>query len=351
MLFEPSKKNEVTAFVTKLLQEDENWKKHQLTPEQWIADHVLFVADARKHVSEINAAAQALFKKQTVTPVAQGFFLPTGQRGETASRSQIPLYAYRTETQLRQEQEKDLQKFNPTEVNTVLDTPEFKPETFITALSQNSELKDLFEASAGVAERYSVKEHTLMVMNLFEKFHAKKLAAPKMKRIFRALLSLHDIGKSVAVITEGSTQHQHEYTLPILNQALQELQFSEVDRQLAETLVNQDYLGDYLQNYETTADIADKIVAKAQEISMDPQELFQLLQIFYLSDAGAYTKYAGGKMSLDKLFDVDLEKQEMDFSLNQTSTDRENNYDPISPKAKILRLEKAIQQKIQPVAA
>jgi hypothetical protein len=92
-------------------------------------------------------------------------------------------------------------------------------------------------------------------------------------------------------------------------------------------------------------------VAKAQEISMDPQELFQLLQIFYLSDAGAYTKYAGGKMSLDKLFDVDLEKQEMDFSLNQTSTDRENNYDPISPKAKILRLEKAIQQKIQPVAA
>jgi hypothetical protein len=136
----------------------------------------------------------------------------------------------------------------------------FVPEELLRSLCTDKNLEKLFSASAGVWEGYSIREHTLMVMKMFENFWACCIP-DEQKKLWRMFLALHDIGKPIAIARFGDKGKQHATTLPIIR---------------------------------------------------------QVLKIFYCCDAGSYTEFAGGKYSLDFLFEVNMDTQTMDFSNEKT---------------------------------
>lgn len=91
----------------------------------------------------------------------------------------------------------------------------FNPDLVIDQLAQDQDLARLFAADAGVWERYTIREHTLMVLWIFERFQAAYLRESE-KRFFRLFSALHDIGKPLAIQHTGDKKKQAEFTGPIL---------------------------------------------------------------------------------------------------------------------------------------
>jgi len=199
------------------------------------------------------------------------------------------------------------------DLDLILNSKPFRPGKLIAFLE--SDYNDLYKADIGVFEGYTLKEHTLMVMNQFEKYYGdKKLPASIGRDFFRLLLALHDIGKPDA-IKSGDKNRQHEFTIKITRPIFDGLGFNKNDWQLFKTIINEDYLGAFTRDGNIDTAIK-KITTAGKETNLSLKDFFTILEIYYKVDAGSYTEDAGGQKSMDYLFDFDHKNNNLNFSQN-----------------------------------
>ena len=195
------------------------------------------------------------------------------------------------------------------------------PLQMIEDLKKDDSLRQVLESQSGSWENYTVGQHTLMVMNQYEKyFSGKPLPLDLDENSFLRILLVHDLGKAKAV-AEGDKDKQHEYNVDLGIKILKELGSSEKEINIAKALLCGDTFGKYVgsRNYEI-----EKTVSEIKEISetagIGIEDLLNLLMVYYQCDAGAYTEDATiegivvGKKSIDRYFVFSPEKREMKFS-------------------------------------
>jgi len=126
-------------------------------------------------------------------------------------------------------------------------------------------------------------------------------------------LALHDIGKPKA-IASGGKHLQHQYTAPMVKEIFNKLEIDELHTNLAVTLVTGDPIGKYIRGKISVAETKKIILENAKLVGLETLAFFELQLIAYKVDAGSYTEDAGGKYSLDKLFDFNSETKTLAFS-------------------------------------
>jgi hypothetical protein len=210
-------------------------------------------------------------------------------------------------------------------IKTVFDKTLFSPEGLINKLEGNRYLAELYQGDVGVWEGYTLRQHTLMVMDRFEQYCAESWNSSVLtKDDFRLMLALHDIGKPQAVKETGGTSAQHAYTLRIVPEVLKQLGISEDKARVMASIIGQDYIGSQMKRHiplggllwrtyskkdaelilDKTKEDAKNISAKAEELGIGTAEYFELMKVYYQCDAASYTKDApGGKRALDHLFE------------------------------------------------
>jgi len=106
------------------------------------------------------------------------------------------------------------------------------------------------------------------------------------ERLMTDAILLHDIGKAEAY-ERGESQHQH--SIPILQDVLQQEGFSDKDITLATELLNHDLMGNLVRSFEDkAAETAAKLIEKAQKVGMNVSDFVTLQLAFYQADAAAY---------------------------------------------------------------
>ena len=210
-----------------------------------------------------------------------------------------------------QEGQSELQ-FQVSELEEIFEDENFSPEKLITLLEK--QYPEIYKQGTDVWEGYTLEQHTLMVMKQFEKyFSGKTLPASIDKDKFRLILALHDIGKPEAIAKEGK-HLQHKYTQQYVQKLFSELEIDKKHTDLALTLTSRDPLGKYIANRANALDTRTAIEDMAIEAEISIEDFFELLCIYYKSDAGSYTENAGGLKSLDDLFEFDEKNRKLDFS-------------------------------------
>lgn len=189
------------------------------------------------------------------------------------------------------------------EVRNILNKIDFSPLELIDTLKQSPFMRHLYESSVGVWEGYTLNQHTLMAMGQYEKYFADRWRSPLISQEgFRMMLSLHDLGKPLSVQIAKTTAEQHEYTMKFLPGIIQGVGFKPQEAEVMTAIANQDFLGAYLQGHLTAENTAKSIRGIAQDLGVPASQLFELLKMYFMCDAGAYTEDAGGSASLDRLF-------------------------------------------------
>jgi hypothetical protein len=200
------------------------------------------------------------------------------------------------------------------DLDRVLKNPDYTPESLVNLFE--NDLGREYSKGKGVHEGYSLKRHTLMVMEQFEKyFSSRELPAGINTGFFRLILALHDIGVPEAIRQTGDKRNQHTFTVKTMERVLDELNFSEEETSIALALVSADPIGAYIKGRKGGGKTVEKIARMAGGAGLPFYEFLELLIIFYQVDAGSYTEDAGGHKSLDHLFVFDSEKGQMDFSV------------------------------------
>lgn len=191
-----------------------------------------------------------------------------------------------------------------------------KAITIINQLKKEPVLKELFDGDVGVFEGYTLEQHTMMVMNQFEKYFDKsnfevgKITHEK----FILGLILHDIGKPQAVREGQGTAAQHKYTEKIMNEVLVSLDIDVNEANTLTGLMSQDYIGRYLQNKASLEDTVKGMRARAATIGLSDKEFKDKSKIYFMVDASSYTKDSGGKPSLDHLFKFDSNNKKVELT-------------------------------------
>ncbi len=156
------------------------------------------------------------------------------------------------------------------------------------------ELRPRFDASAGVHEGYTIREHTHRVYGAFSRQAAQypfdAMSVPEgadVPRLLKTAIALHDLGKPDA-IAAGGKHLQHEFTVKILTEKLRALGFSDAETNLAEALVGNDVIGDLVKQLITEKQAYEQIAALAKKAGMPPDDFYLLQKLFYVSDASSY---------------------------------------------------------------
>lgn len=162
-----------------------------------------------------------------------------------------------------------------------------------------------FTQSAGVTEGYKLGQHHRMVLGQYQKYFGDvEGATPGMdKQLFELTLALHDSGKAAAT-RAGDTSQQHQYTDKLIDAAMSnnQLPVSAAAVTRMKAVVNGDPLGAMFKGASTPDQAAAEVAAMAAPTGIPPKDFLRLLTTFYQSDAAAYTIDAGGKPSLEKVF-------------------------------------------------
>ena len=164
---------------------------------------------------------------------------------------------------------------------------------------------------------YSLYEHTLKVMNEFDKYFSDwKYEEILSKEKFKDFLAIHDIGKPKA-FAEGNKDNQHQYSLNIFNDIKDKLQLTEDEKNIFTALLFEDPLGKYFQeklNLEETVKLVQGVFEKN---NVDLKNYFNLLTIYYQVDTCSYTKDAGGFSFLEHLFKYQENRKVINESENR----------------------------------
>lgn len=177
----------------------------------------------------------------------------------------------------------------------------------------DGEFKAAFDADSG-SDGYTIRRHTGMVMGQFRKYFSyQPLPGGVSSDLMEMTLALHDIGKPEA-IAAGSKDLQHEFTDPHIRAAAHSLGYSEEQVRLAASLAAADTIGLFLMRKGSAQEHAQALASMAQGTGLTTQEFYDLVKIFYQSDAGSYTVDAGGRASLDNIFEFEPDDRIMGFA-------------------------------------
>ena len=86
---------------------------------------------------------------------------------------------------------------------------------------------DLEELYNVQVRHYTIKEHTMNVLNQFEKYFSNSFSEIEID-VFRLFLLLHDIGKPIAH-KKGNRDNQYSETIRIISENKQKLNLSDND--------------------------------------------------------------------------------------------------------------------------
>lgn len=217
----------------------------------------------------------------------------------------------------------DYKYLNPTELNEQIDSEQvknllsqdnFDPQQLQDLLSANPYLRDLYASSAHVTEGYTIGQHTVMGGNQFEKYFKNKPlpiinGQPLGKEFFRLMYALHDLGKPISVAETGNKYQQKKYGPEIAREIMTWMKVPQDQVDLASIIIAQDWIGEAILNTYSILDQSnyqtqiEDIKLQAKSLGIPAKELFKVAQIYYMTDASAYTLDAGGLQSLDYLFD------------------------------------------------
>ncbi|MDO8519515.1 MAG: alpha/beta fold hydrolase [Deltaproteobacteria bacterium] len=254
-----------------------------------------------------------------------------------------------------------------------LNAPQFSPRRLIDLLMQDPELKDLWPVVVVPQERFTLEEHTLLVLKQFERYFSRAEFPPPMDRgFFRLLLALHDIGKPKAVL-EGDSHRHHAYTAEIIARTLPRMGYGD-HVQIALAMVESDFglfvmgcrtlvkyphyfemgYSERIDFYERrirtelglTPDEAENVIAEVRATKTSPlllqillrntlasliksaeaaqmplSEFFRVRLMYYFCDAGSYTTNAtdghpqlGTLSAFDDLFSFDPAGERMSLA-------------------------------------
>ncbi|MBI3505067.1 MAG: hypothetical protein HY059_09515 [Proteobacteria bacterium] len=122
-------------------------------------------------------------------------------------------------------------------------------EELIAAAERSAALRGAFAMPAGVAEGFTLREHTLMVLREFEALAAsdafRGLLSPADLARMRITILLHDAGKPFA-FEAGDVRRQHEATDPLLRSVMQLMGLERAAIERSAALVDNDALGETL---------------------------------------------------------------------------------------------------------
>lgn len=107
------------------------------------------------------------------------------------------------------------------DVVNIVTSPYSKPQNIVDVAKKVPGYAELFDASAGNWEGYTLGEHTETVLRNFDENYADKLPVELLAPMKMALL-VHDIGKSKAVM-DGQKHRQKEYNLRLAEAFMQEV--------------------------------------------------------------------------------------------------------------------------------
>lgn len=187
------------------------------------------------------------------------------------------------------------------------------PDTILDELAQNPDFVSALRANVGVLQVFTLRTHTLSVMNCYEKYFAPMSDAdPRARGLFRLFLALHDIGKPLA-IEAGDKRLQHRFTVDLLRQT--RASYPVTDREFEDwiALVDGDPVGAYLKGEISDETAADLIRHMAARSSLTPAAFYRQLIVYYQCDTFAYTHQTGLIGILDGLFVWNREKDEVAF--------------------------------------
>lgn len=206
--------------------------------------------------------------------------------------------------------------FAKSDLDRILEVRNYTPLKLVELLEKD--FKEEYSGDLGLTEKYSLKAHTLMVLGQFEKYFSQKDLPPSINiDFFRLILAMHDIGKPLAV-RMGVPHQSRQFTVRMVTTVLTELGYSAQDIEIASALVFGDPIGQYLKVKDVNiADVkrsAEMIWFMAKQTNMQIGDFFNLLLIYYMSDASSYTLDAGGKKSLDYLFIFNPGRRKLEFA-------------------------------------
>jgi hypothetical protein len=126
---------------------------------------------------------------------------------------------------------------------------------------------------------------------------------------FRLFLALHDIGKKQA-LEAGDSSRQAEFNKHEIEKMLKKFGFSPEMILLAKMMVGFDPIGEVLKS-KNPGEAARlqflRIQECAREFQIPAGKFYELMKIYYMSDASAYTSDAKFPAMLDGLFEFDRE--------------------------------------------
>lgn len=147
---------------------------------------------------------------------------------------------------------------------------------------------------------YTINNHTLNVMNQFEKYFSNSFSEIDIE-LFRLFLLLHDVGKPIAH-KNSNRANQNSETIRLISEKKEVLNLSDADFQLFKALLGSDALGLYMQDKLSLEEAFHSIKNQSDETNLDPELFFYLLSVYYQCDVASYTKDAGGIKYLEYLF-------------------------------------------------
>lgn len=173
---------------------------------------------------------------------------------------------------------------------------------------------------------YTIKSHTLNVLNQFEKYFSGGFDEID-KEIIRLFLIIHDIGKPIAH-KQGSRDNQNKETIKLISDNKQLLGISNDNLLLFQALLDNDSLGLYIQNKMSLDDAWLNITEQSYKSGVNTRLFFYLLSVYYQCDVASYTKDAGGFKYLEYLFSYQNEEKTFndDLKLLQFSPKYHDRY-------------------------
>ncbi|WP_430972031.1 macro domain-containing protein [Sunxiuqinia rutila] len=158
-------------------------------------------------------------------------------------------------------------------------------------------LAELFKARV---RHYTIEQHTLNVLNQFEKYFSRNFCEIEVE-VFQLFLLLHDIGKPIAYKNDNRS-NQYEETINIISEYRQDLNISNEGFLLFKALLSTDSLGMYMQGKKSLNEAYKNIVKQSEVSGLSQKSFFYLLSVYYQCDVASYTEDAGGLKFLEHLF-------------------------------------------------
>lgn len=197
-------------------------------------------------------------------------------------------------------------KFDRNAIDTVLQQKNYSPEALIEVFRH--EFPKDYEA-------YGVGEHTITVLSQYDYYLSDKPLPLGMDRnLFKVMLALHDIGKRKAIRRKGSSSFQHEYTVPMAEKALDKLNYSPQERDLAVAIISGDPIGECIKAGEVKEAAVKEITEKAERLHVPVQEFLNLMLVYYKSDTSSYLVGQEVSLDLQDVFTVDRDNRILELT-------------------------------------